>query len=191
MRCNGTRGPSVDRTAPSSDNGKRVSFKPRDDRRLCAAAEREIFRPTAVSAIHVQRPTTRTVKIVVAVLGVPVLLFVATIGFLLLRPPVEAYFRATRFASDTWKARSMDADLSWPTRLRMVDDLLRRHLLDNATRAQVEVMLGPADNTQYFREWDLVYRLGPERGFIRIDSEWLVLRIDQAGRVAEYRIVRD
>jgi hypothetical protein len=31
----------------------------------------------------------------------------------------------------------------------------------------------------------------PERGFISIDSEWLVVRFDTAGKVSEYRIVRD
>jgi hypothetical protein len=37
----------------------------------------------------------------------------------------------------------------------------------------------------------MVYWLGPERGFIRIDSEWLVLRLDQSDIVREVRIVRD
>jgi hypothetical protein len=33
--------------------------------------------------------------------------------------------------------------------------------------------------------------LGPERGLLRMDSEWLVLRLDSARRVSAYRIVRD
>ena len=33
--------------------------------------------------------------------------------------------------------------------------------------------------------------LGPERGFISIDSEWLVVRFGQGGRVTEYEIARD
>ncbi len=37
----------------------------------------------------------------------------------------------------------------------------------------------------------MVYWLGPERGLIRIDSEWLVLRLDEGGVVREFRIVRD
>jgi len=137
------------------------------------------------------QPTRRTIKIIAAILGVPIVLFIATIGFLLLRPPVEEYLRATAFESDVWKARSLDGNPSWPTRLRMVDDLLRRHLLDNASRPHVEALLGPADATSYFREWDLVYQLGPERGFMGIDSEWLVVRLDQAGQVADYRVLRD
>jgi hypothetical protein len=34
-------------------------------------------------------------------------------------------------------------------------------------------------------------RLVAERGLVPIDSEWLVLRIDGAGRVDDVKIVRD
>ena len=37
----------------------------------------------------------------------------------------------------------------------------------------------------------MVYILGSERGFMSIDSEWLVLRIDAAGHVRDVKIVRD
>ena len=59
------------------------------------------------------------------------------------------------------------------------------------SRDSVERLLGPRDSTDYFREWDLVYWLGPERGFLRIDSEWLVLNPGLDGRVKDYRIVGD
>ena len=52
-------------------------------------------------------------------------------------------------------------------------------------------MLGEPPHTGYFKDWDLVYWLGRERGFISIDSEWLVVRLDPKGWVREYRIVRD
>jgi hypothetical protein len=52
-------------------------------------------------------------------------------------------------------------------------------------------MLGEPPPTSYFRQWDMVYWLGMERGFVSIDSEWLVIRLDQDGRVAESRIVTD
>lgn len=39
--------------------------------------------------------------------------------------------------------------------------------------------------------WGAVYRLGPERGMFRIDSEMLIVRFDQDDRVVEYRIVTD
>jgi hypothetical protein len=50
---------------------------------------------------------------------------------------------------------------------------------------------GKPSEEGYFREWDLVYWLGPERGYMSIDSEWMVLRLGKDGKVAECRIVRD
>lgn len=76
-------------------------------------------------------------------------------------------------------------------RLAMVDDLLARHPLRGLSRYSVERLLGPRDSTDYFREWDFVYWLGPERGLVRIDSEWLVLKLGLDGRVSDYKIVRD
>jgi hypothetical protein len=52
-----------------------------------------------------------------------------------------------------------------------------------------EPSLGPADQTDKWREWDLV--LARARGAIRINSEWLVVRFDRDGRVAEHRVVQD
>jgi hypothetical protein len=52
-------------------------------------------------------------------------------------------------------------------------------------------LLGEPSDEGYFREWDFVYWLGPERSYMGIDSEWLVVRLGRDGRVTEYRIVRD
>ena len=46
-------------------------------------------------------------------------------------------------------------------------------------------MLGEPPKTNYFSDWDVVYWLGPERGLAGIDSEWLIVRIGEDGRVAE------
>ena len=48
-----------------------------------------------------------------------------------------------------------------------------------------------SEKTNYFADYQLVYWLGPERGFISLDSEWLAVRIGPDQRVAEARIVRD
>ena len=73
----------------------------------------------------------------------------------------------------------------------MVDDLLRRYELPGMTRATVIQLLGEPERTTYFREYDLVYYLGPERSSLGIDSEWLLLRLDRSGRVSEHRIATD
>ena len=70
-------------------------------------------------------------------------------------------------------------------------DCLGRRLLDGVTRDSVARLLGPRDATPYFAEWELVYWLGPERGLIRIHSEWLVAAFGADGRVSAARIVRD
>jgi hypothetical protein len=139
----------------------------------------------------VQRVRKRLGQAIIVLVGVLVTACAAVTGFVLLKHRVDAYLHATKFDSAAWKARSMEEGVMWPTRLRMVDDLFDRNLREGVLRAQVEDLLGPPDNTSYFHDWDLVYQLGPERGLIRIDSEWLVFRLDPGGRVVEYRVVRD
>jgi len=139
-----------------------------------------------------ERMTKRLGKVIVVLVGVSVTAYVALTGFVLLKPRAEAFMHATEFNSAAWKAQSIDDVRGmWPTRLRMIDDLLDRNLRRGALRAEVENLLGPPDETPYFRDWDLVYQLGPERGLIRLDSEWLVFRLDKGGRVSDYRVVRD
>jgi hypothetical protein len=59
------------------------------------------------------------------------------------------------------------------------------------TRAEVEALLGPDSKSDYFREYDLVYWLGAERGYFGIDSEWLVIKFASDGQVADVRLVTD
>ena len=68
-------------------------------------------------------------------------------------------------------------------RTRIVDDLLANHELVGMTGEEVLALLGDCDNESgYFQQADrLVYWLGPERGLMSIDSEWLIL--DFAGEV--------
>ena len=94
--------------------------------------------------------------------------------------------------------RSFDAD-AWARREQahdhvaeeIADGLLAKTTLRGMARAEVIRMLGMPTETSKFKEWDFVYWLGPERGFMSIDSEWLVIRLGPDGRVADYRIVRD
>ncbi|HEX8242360.1 MAG TPA: hypothetical protein VF541_02645 [Longimicrobium sp.] len=95
-----------------------------------------------------------------------------------------------RFSAAVWRD-TVQAYAELAPRGCMVDDLLASRDLHGLTRAEVVALLGTPPKTGYFREYDLVYWLGPERGPSSIDSEWLVLRLDAAGRVAEYRLVTD
>lgn len=72
----------------------------------------------------------------------------------------------------------------------MADDLVRTGVLLGKSQAEVIDLLGPPPLTGYFSEWDVVYRLGPERSWLSLDSEWLVLRMKD-GHVTDARLVRD
>jgi hypothetical protein len=73
----------------------------------------------------------------------------------------------------------------------MADDLLRRGALKRMTRSEVVSLLGPPLDTPYFKGTDMIYMLGPERGWLSIDSEWLLIDLDQRGRVASARLATD
>jgi len=102
-------------------------------------------------------------------------------------PIIGDYSQRTSFDSDRWKAAINEQK---PVRLRMVDDLLRRYKLEGMSREDIEQLLGKPPPTGYFREYEYVYWLGPERGFISIDSEWLCLKFSK-DIATEVRICRD
>lgn len=108
----------------------------------------------------------------------------------------------TGAAIGAWSSRTVGRGFSaavWPdekqvqngVRLEMADQIVEGKMLSGKTRAQVVEMLGEPPPIGYFRTWDMVYYLGDERGYMSIDSEWLVVRLDKEGNVSEYRIVRD
>ena len=74
-------------------------------------------------------------------------------------------------------------------RLSMADRLVAWHTLAGKTREQVLDLLGEPASRRAAGE--LIYYLGPERGFISIDSEWLSLLFGPDGRVAHSFIWRD
>jgi hypothetical protein len=91
------------------------------------------------------------------------------------------------FRSQAWQSST-----GWPyPRLSMADDLLRRGLLAGLDGDSVLKLLGPKTPNNYFPQSDFVYWLGPERGLIRVDSEWLVIDLGPDGMVARAEIVTD
>jgi hypothetical protein len=59
----------------------------------------------------------------------------------------------------------------------------------NPTHEAVIEMLGPIDEAGYFSASgrDLIYCLGPERGFMSIDDEWLLIWFDTKGQATAAR----
>jgi hypothetical protein len=124
------------------------------------------------------------------IFGVPLvilLLALMWIAFPFVRPYIQERMGRIRFNSVGWQTASRTNAV----RIRMVDDLLLRHRFRGMTRQQVTGIVGEPDKTEYFSDWDMVYWLGGERGFISIDSEWLVFRLDGQQKVTDHRIVRD
>ena len=98
------------------------------------------------------------------------------------------WFPGIPFDAAVWIDPSSQAN---GARLKMADRLVAQGVLRGKSRDMVTSLLGVPPPTDYFRDWDLVYYLGPERGWLSIDSEWLVVRFRKDDRVTEYRIVRD
>ncbi|MBE7147777.1 hypothetical protein FUT12_09330 [Bacillus mycoides] len=77
-------------------------------------------------------------------------------------------------------------------RVYMVDDLLQQHKLIGKSSEEITKLLGPPMETRSWEEGiTTLYYLGNERGFISIDSEWLVLQFDKDGKVVKYEMQRD
>ncbi|MFA5536588.1 MAG: hypothetical protein WDA53_05400 [Bacillota bacterium] len=76
------------------------------------------------------------------------------------------------FSTDRW--------IKYPReRVKMVDDMLRKYKLVGQTKEAIVELLGRETDSGYFKEVNnSVYYLGDERGFISIDSEWLVITFD-------------
>lgn len=99
-----------------------------------------------------------------------------------------AWFPGRAFDSVVWQD---ETHVKQGARLEMADRLIARRALLGKSRAEVVGMLGEPSATAKFGDWDLVYWLGPERGYFSIDSEWLVLRLAENGLVIDNRLVRD
>lgn len=94
------------------------------------------------------------------------------------------------FESVKWKAASAHDATYNSVRLRMADSFLADQQPVGKSRDQVVALLGEPDDTPYFRSYDMVYYLGPERHPFGVDSEWLVLKLTD-GKVTEARLVTD
>ena len=95
------------------------------------------------------------------------------------------------FVASWWEAGGKDWAEPLHRRQRIADWLILSHRLIGNSRATVVGLLGEPPPTEYFKQWDMVYWLGPERSFISIDSEWLVLRLNDQGIVLQAEIVGD
>ena len=76
-------------------------------------------------------------------------------------------------------------------RQKMLGDVIQ--MLPGRDRAELEQILGPSLQTPYFKDTgrSLIYCLGPERGYMGIDSEWLLIWLDERDRFQRFAIACD
>ena len=93
-----------------------------------------------------------------------------------------------------WKSESStDWNEGISVREQMLKDVIEK-ILPGKSRQEIESALGPSLETHYFSSLDknLIYYLGPERdGLFNIDSEWLLIWIDEDGKFKRYMIAND
>ncbi|RPH79012.1 MAG: hypothetical protein EHM80_08900 [Nitrospiraceae bacterium] len=111
--------------------------------------------------------------------------YIVVFSMLFLLPILEDRRHRDTFDPQRWKGVQAAGPLR-PDRLRMVDDLIGTVPLVGLAKDCVTEILAEGDKPNYWNDWDAVYWLGPERGWLRIDSEWLVLRFSPDGRIREY-----
>ncbi len=87
----------------------------------------------------------------------------------------------SNFTTEKWVNKSNQ-------RVYMTDNLLSNHKLQGLTKAEVYKLLGSPDNNNKSK---LIYYLGRERGLIRIDSEQLMIKLNEEGIVSNYRVTTD
>ena len=122
-------------------------------------------------------------------LAIPMILAGCSLYLFFAAPAIENASQQIPFDSAKWKADGDSSGVMWPTRLRMIDDLIRSKKLEGRTESEVIRLLGSPDNRNLFN--DLVYHLGPERGVIRIDSESLLIRLDKNNTVKTGKLFTD
>ncbi len=129
--------------------------------------------------MRTQRILCGALLLIASAFGVGLLFYSFTVGI-----------ESIPFDKAQWTNRERIAQAPY-IRLQMIHALLTQHPLTGMSREQVSDLLGEPESTDYFSDYDLVYWLGLERGFIRIDSEWLVIKLDDEQRVSTYQIRSD
>lgn len=128
-----------------------------------------------------------TLKILAASIGVCLLLYIILITALLIGPKLKSILSHKDFNSAEWISHLSSGE---NVKQKMVNDLMSKHRLVGMPKEKIEVLLGVPPKTSYFKDYDYVYWLGPERSAFGIDSEWLGIEFDN-GVVTKAEILRD
>jgi hypothetical protein len=92
-----------------------------------------------------------------------------------------------RFDEQAWK----NADLNGRERAELLDDFTSRYHLEGMAEAEVLKHLGPPTQTDKWGGADMIYVLGNDCSYMPIDNEWLVIDLNDQGRVESFKRTRD
>ena len=99
-----------------------------------------------------------------------------------------------KFDRQLWLVEaSSKANLGATDRQRMLKSIVE-DVLPGKTRKEIETILGPILNSEYFKSTgrDLIYYTGRQRtGFLSLDSEWLLIWLNDRDVFQEYKVVSD
>lgn len=127
------------------------------------------------------------------------LILFAILMWVLIEPDIINSIKYRKFDSQVWKQSDNDHMEGTP-RIYMADDLIRDKTLEGLTEEEVVEMLGepyprdPIDGSTFpggAYDSDIHYYLGPQRGFMALDSEWLMIAFGEDGKVNRYWLYSD
>ena len=105
------------------------------------------------------------------------------------RNRLSRYGESAPFDPVRWRKASLYGEDE--TRKHMLPSLLENHKLVGMKKAEVLELLGPPSDLRYRRSADFCYWIGPEDGFIKVDSCWLLIWVDDQGVVDRIAVVED
>ena len=140
-----------------------------------------------------KKPIARILWAVGVLAGIAIVTFVSLVIYVWLSIGGSGHEQRP-FEKEKWLHGTNETQLDFP-RLGMADDLIEKKTLYGMEKKEVLAILGePAKKDIQWSENDhfgLLYWLGPERGFMSVDSEWLGIIFDKTGKVSQYKLVRD
>ena len=150
----------------------------------------------AIAAHRRGSSVSRRHRISVVLLVAGVVIFASTFALArVIKGTLPTGSHVLEFAPAVWREQSssefVQGDIT--PRQKMLGSLVKR-FGQAQDRAELEALLGPSLETPYFASTgrDLIYLLGPERdSFFGIDSEWLLIWLDDSGHFARYEIYTD
>lgn len=102
-----------------------------------------------------------------------------------------AFMSPLPFSASGWDVDT-DEGTWFNTRYRIAERFARSGQLQAMTREEIVALLGkPVTDVTRLGHHGLIYVLGPERGPLGIDYEWLLIDFDVTGKVSKVEVTTD